>query len=236
MMKNSLLLIAFLLITISCFAQEKILEGKVVSGDMIAPEVLVVNLTKHTEVRTDNNGFFSLRADEGDILAFSGEYVLTERIIVTPQVMQTDVYIQNLDQKPYELEEIVITRNKDVDLVVMSILPENQKRYTPAERKLYTGSSGIDGFINTINGKRKWLKKEIELEKYSKTAEQINYLYTEEDIVDQFKIPKEYVQGFIYYVSEDKHVVETVKQKNNSYLKILISTLAAKYLEMMAED
>lgn len=234
MMKNSLKLIAFLMITISCFAQEKVLNGKVVSSDMVVPQALVVNLTKHIEVRTDNNGFFSLKADEGDIIAFSGEYVLTERIIVTRQVLETDVYIQNLDQKPYELDEIVITRHKDVDLVIMGIVPENRKRYTPAERRLYTGSSGIDGVINTINGKRKWLKKEIELEKYSETAERINYLYTEEDIIEQFKIPKEYAQGFIYYISEDKHVVETVKQKNNSYLKVLISALAAKYLEIIA--
>jgi hypothetical protein len=41
------------------------------------------------------------------------------------------------------------------------------KKYTPAERKLYTATSGggIDGLLNTISGRKAMLKKEIIVEK-----------------------------------------------------------------------
>jgi hypothetical protein len=43
----------------------------------------------------------------------------------------------------------------------LGIIPYGQKKYTPAERKLYTATSGggIDGLLNTISGRKAMLKK-----------------------------------------------------------------------------
>ena len=92
---------------------------------------------------------------------------------------------------------------------------------------------GLDPLINGLSGRTAMLKKAYETEKKEDLMEKINYIYTEESIVSQLKIPLEYVRGFIYFVVENKYVANAIKEKNETMAKFLMSGLAGKYLSLL---
>ena len=53
--------------------------------------------------------------------------------------------------------------------------------------------------------------------------------------IDKLKIPKDYVNGFKYFIIDDKHLIEAINSKNKSLATFLMSELAVKYLKLLNE-
>lgn len=66
--------------------------------------------------------------------------------------------------------------------------------------------------------------------------EKIDYIYTEEELIDKFKIPKEYVRGFVYYFVEDPNFARAIKNKNETMARFLMSGLSVRYLEIIKDE
>ena len=94
---------------------------------------------------------------------------------------------------------------------------------------------GLDPVINAITGRTAMLEKAAETAKKEDLMEKISYIYSEEDIVNEFKIPHEYVRGFVYYVIDNKHFTAALKANNMTMAKFLLGELSVKYLELLKE-
>jgi hypothetical protein len=132
----------------------------------------------------------------------------------------------------------------------LGLVKNGQKTYTPAERKLYTagdfkpihligiiaGGMPLDPVFNAINGRTKMLKKAVDVEKKETALETLNGMFTDAEILDEFRIPETYVKGFLYYCVEDKSCVAALKSGNEEIVKFLMAALAVKYLELLSDE
>ena len=259
MLKNTLLLLRminklayliFLISTLPGFCQEwQGLKGHVVAGNAPVAGVFVINKATGIEIKTDNNGNFTIPAVAGDYLVVYGSSVEVHEFYISTATFKDQPYLMEVKPSAYELKEVVITEN--VSAEKLGIVPKNQKRYTPAERRLYIASdwkpsfnvgtsAGVviptDFIINAITGRTKMLKKAVKTETKEFAIDKINGLYTEQEVIDELKIPAEYVQGFLFYAVEDAACAKALKNKNDDLSKLLLMELAKNYNALIKDE
>jgi hypothetical protein len=221
---------------LAVFSQErKQLNGKITSDAEDLEGVYVINRTADVTVATTPGGYFTINAGVSDTLVFSAIQFVAKELIVNERHFTNDLFFVPLEPLVQSLDEAVVT-NSTITSESLGIVPKGQKRYTPGESKVYTATQGVDGLINAISGRRKEVKKAAEYEKKELLMEKINYIYTEEDIVNELNIPQEHVKGLIFYAVQDKEFAETLKQKNNAMAKFHMSRIATEYLELIKEE
>lgn len=242
---KKLLYILVILLSIQAFSQER-LYGKVVSYNEPVPGVYVINKRTGDEVKTDNNGLFGLEVKTGDELAVYSPKIITRNFTVNKKWFDESPFILSVDQQFYELEEVVIDNR--ITSESLGLVPKGQKQYTPAERRLKAagdmtptwlagpGSIGgavpFDPIINALTGRTRMLKNALETERKEALKEKIAGIYSEDKFIDELRIPKEYVEGFVFYLIEDVAFVEALKA-NNPKTDILLVDLSVKYLELL---
>jgi len=228
-----LFLLLFILQSLN--AQERRpLNGKITSSADDLEGIYVINKTTDFTVTTSKGGYFTISAQPKDTLIFSAIQFVAKQVVVEQEYIDSELYFVPLEPMVRTLDAAIIERS-DITSESLGLVPKGQKRYTPAERKVYTSTQGIDALFNAISGRTKMLKKAAEYEKKEILMEKINYIYTEEEIITQFKIPQEYVRGFIYYVVEDKELAGYLKAKNDGMSKFVMARLAVEYLAVISE-
>ena len=231
---NNTLLFVFFFLTQITFGQnsnEKEILGKITADSFAVEGVDILNSTNQRGAVSDRDGFFSLFAKEGDILVFSAVNLVTLRRKVTNgDFMSIGIQIQ-MNIKSIPLKEIVINENSKITAENLGIIPYGQKKYTPAERKLFTATSGggIDGLLNTISGRKAMLKKEIVVEKKENSLSRLEVLFENKYYIETLKIPMDYIRGFQYYCVENAQFAETLSTKNKTLTMFLIVSLAENY-------
>jgi hypothetical protein len=252
-MKSNLLYLLFFLGCYTGYTQNprQVLKGQVVAGYYTVKDVLVVNVNAEKETRTDSLGVFNLQAKPGDTLNFSHPDLKVRRMHLAEQHFKINplvVYVAL--NNAYQMEEIIIAKNNNLTAEKLGIVPKGQKVYTPAERRLYTagdfkpihlvgllfGSLQVDPIINAINGRTRTLKTEIITERKENALQMLNTLYNEDEIVAQYNIPAEYVNGFLYYIVEDNELATALKAKNETLVKFLMAGLSVKYLDLINNE
>lgn len=246
-MKNSLLYIFTLCVPALVFAQErKPLHGRVASGSMAAEGQLVVNLSAQREIRADSLGNFVLMAKPGDTIVAA---------IAKPQkvVLKETDFLQNpflIEIPAYELDEVVINKYNNINSVALRIVPKGVATHTVAERRykavaslkpflnpeMTGGFVPLDPVYNLINGKSLAMRRALATERKEMAIDKINGIFNEDEIVEQFGIPKEYVQGFLYFVAENPAFANSLSTKNMAMAQFLMSGMAVKYRELIKDD
>lgn len=244
------LLLFFLFFSIFSISQEKklkILKGVVLGYSNVIEGVTISNLTEKAYAVSDETGHFSIYAVEGNVLAFSSIGYESKEIILTKDNFRDSSLQVVLKDKTDQLEEVEI--NSKINAVALGIVPKDQKKYTVAERRLQTagdfkwihllsilgGSLPFDPVLNAINGRTKRIKKEIILEKKLLLMNNITELFQDSFFIDKLKIPKDYVNGFKYFIIDDKQLIEAINSKNKSLATFLMNELAVKYLKLLNE-
>lgn len=233
-------MVLFLLTQIS-FGQlisQKEIRGKVNSDTIAVAGINVLNTTNEKSTVTDSYGLFSLFVKEGDVLVFSAVNLVTLHRRISAVDLKANLISIQMVPKRIELQEVVIDKNSQITAESQGIIPYGQKKYSPAERKLYTATSGggIDGLLNTISGRKAMLKKEIEVSKKELSLERIDAVFKEEYYIKTLKISKEHIRGFQYYCIEDAGFVEALKSKNKTLITFLIIGLAEKYNQIIIDE
>ncbi|RYD86390.1 MAG: hypothetical protein EOP54_30440, partial [Sphingobacteriales bacterium] len=168
------LLYLLLLATLPLAAQgRKALMGRVMWGNDAVANVYVINKKTGTETKTDAKGNFTLDAKAGDVLTVYSNKTEVRDFKINDFAFKDNPYVLSVKVIAYELDEVVINE-QTVTSESLGLVPKNQKRYTPAERRLKTASEfkpsfmvgympGIviptDAIINAISGRTKMLKK-----------------------------------------------------------------------------
>jgi hypothetical protein len=236
----------FLILLQGLNAQEtlpKFLIGKI-SADATDLEVInIINLKSNATSKTDKLGMFSIIANVGDTIMCTAIQFKKRKIILKKEDFN-DLFIIKLENATFQLNEVKIVDYKNINAINLGIVGKNQKRYTPAERRLYTATGGgnqfgtnnavsVDGILNAISGRTTMLKKEIKVERKEITINKLNTVFEESYFTETLKIPKEYSNGFKYYIVENDELVKSMTAKNYTLAKFLMNNLALEYLNTL---
>jgi hypothetical protein len=227
----------FLLLCQITFGQtsgEKILHGKIVVASGSIEGVNVINLVNEKSTISDSNGEFYILVKAEDLLVFSSVNLEYHRKIIEEEDLKQEVLIIKMTSKIIELQEVIVNKHPEINAVSLGISPKGIKKYTPAERRLYTATSTPgDALLNMISGRTAMLKKEIEVEKKYNLLAKIDALFEEEYYINTLKIPADYVKGFQFYCIEDEKLATALRSKNKTMTMFLIVPLAEKYNDLM---
>jgi hypothetical protein len=236
----------FILVVSKAFAQEPVpvkLNGKVIADMSDLEGVYVINLKTEKAAITENNGYFSIPAVAGDTLMFSAVQFKGIRIVLTQKHFENDFLFVKMEPIMNQLKEVIVRRRYDnIDAVSLGIISKGQKKYTPAERKYATASSGrmnpqgFDPLLNYFSGRSAMLKKEIEVEKKESYLKQLEKLFDVDHFINKLKIPSEYVKGFEYFAVENTKFTKILDSKNVTTIEFLLGELATKYNEIIAGE
>jgi hypothetical protein len=227
-MKNWFVVLLFFA-TVCTWSQtnnEKLLHGKIVADSTSVFGIDAVNLGNEKVTVTNNKGEFSILAKANDILVFSSMTLEMKRMLVDEDDLKSETITIYMIPKINELNEVIVKKNAAEGI---SIIP-GQKHYTPAERKLYTATSGLlDAPLNWLSGRTEMLKKEIVVERKERMLNKIGVLYEDKYYIQTLKIPEIYIDDFQRYLIEDKEFAAALKVKNRTMMLFLISKLAVNY-------
>lgn len=215
----------------------KEISGRITADSSSVEAITIVNNTTQETTISDNKGQFSIVIKEGDVLVFSAVNLEPLRKRITANDLKLDLLLVKMVPKNIELKEVVINEFSNINAENLGIIPYGQKKYTPAERKLYTAKSTMtDALLNKISGRTAMLKKEVAVEKKEILYSKIEYLFEENYYTDRLKIPLEHIKGFQLYCIDDPEFVTSLNAKNKTMSMFLITGLAQKYLTIIENE
>ena len=253
MKTNNTLLILFLFsaqITFGQISVSKEIQGQIFEQSTSVEGVNIINNTTQVTAVSDVNGLFSIAVKEGDVLVFSAVNLNPYKHRITNEDLKSNSLQIKMTVKEMELKEVIVNENSNITAENLGIIPEGQKKYTPAERKLATagdfkpvhllgllgGSMQIDPLINKINGRTKKMKELIEVEKKENNIIQLGYLFEDAYFIDYLKIPSEHINGFKFYLVENEQAASLLEEKDKTKLTFLMSEMALKYNEILSGE
>ena len=237
-------LLFFLLFSAVAFSQEKMIQGKITSDGNPVEGIDIVNLVNEKSAKSNANGEFQILAKAEDLLVFSSQrFEYKRKIIEESDLKSTSIAIQ-MTPKPGQLDEVVITKYRNINATDLGILSKPAKEYTPAERRLKAASSydvsvgtynsvSLDAIINSISGRTAMLKKELQVERREFAREKLLLIYEEEYFTDKLKIPTDFVNGFQYFAVENDKLRSALNAKNKVLSDFLLAEIAPQYLELL---
>ena len=227
-MKNwfVVLLLFMTFCTWSQTSNEKILHGKIVADSASVAGIDVVNLGNEKVTVTNNKGEFYILGKADDILVFSAMTLEMKRMLVDEDDLKSETITITMTPKINELNEVIVKKNTAEGTSIFYV----KKHYTPAERKLFTATSGLlDAPLNWLSGRTEMLKKEIIVERKERMLNKLGVLYEDKYYTQTLKIPEIYIDDFQRYIIEDKEFAAALKVKNRTMMLFLISKLAVNY-------
>lgn len=220
------------------------LKGKIVSVNNELEGINIINLNTDYSTNSQKNGYFEVKASVGDTLLFSGVQFEKIKIKVAKEDFLKETYFVKLQILVNQLDEVTVNKFGNINAVSLGIVSKNQKKYTPAERKLYTATGGrneygtntkisFDAILNAISGRTTMLKKALVLEKKEMVMQKITSWFIDVYFIESLKIPAEYVGGFKYYIVENDKLVAAVNAKNKTLTSFIMTQLATDYLNLL---
>lgn len=222
------------------FAQKAVpkeISGQIFEQSTAVEGVNIINNTTQVTAVSDENGMFSLVIKEGDVLVFSAVNLEALKRRITAEDMNATLLQIKMTAKEIELKEVVVNENANITAENLGIIPYGQKKYTPAERKVYTATStSVDKLLNKISGRTAMLKKEVNVEKKEMLFAKMEYLFDENYYTERLKIPTQDIKGFQLYCVDDAEFAVSLNTKNKTMSMFLITDLARKYLIILENE
>jgi len=236
---NSILIILLLLVQIGLGQNtaSKEIMGQIVEKTTSIDGVNIINNTTQVSTVSDSNGMFSIPGKEGDVLVFSSVNLEPFKHRITAEDLTVSSILIRMTAKEIELKEVVVNENANITAENLGIIPYGQKKYTPAERKVYTATStSVDKLLNMMSGRTTMLKKEVNVEKKEALFRKIEYLFEENYYTDRLKIPVDDIKGFQLYCVDDAEFAVSLDTKNKTMSMFLITDLARRYLIILENE
>lgn len=215
----------------------KLLVGKVQEQSTSVEGVNIINNATQAATVSDADGNFSIAVREGDVLVFSAVNLDPVQRRISAEDLIVTVLVVKMTAKEVELKEVIVNENANITAENLGIIPYGQKKYTPAERKVYTATStSIDKLLNKISGRTAMLKKEVNVEKKEALFRKLEYLFDENYYTNRLKIPVDYIKGFQLFCVDDAEFAVSLNTKNKTMSMFLITDLARKYLTILENE
>ena len=238
-LNNTLYIILFLIVQIS-FGQtsgSKEIQGQIFEQSTSVDGVNIINNNTQVTAISDVNGLFSIVVKEGDVLVFSSVNLEPFKRRITLEDLASNLLLIKMVAKEIELKEVIVNENAHITAENLGIIPQGQKKYTPAERKVYTATStSVDKILNAISGRTSMLKKEVKVEQKEGLFRKMEYLFEEAYYTDRLKIPSEYIKGFQLFCVDNPEFAVSLSTKNKTMSMFLITGLAQEYLTIIEHE
>ena len=211
------------------------IEGKVAADFSNLEGIYVVNTSSEKSTTTNSEGHFSIEAKVGETLLLSAINFKEVEIVLSESDFSKKWLVVSMQPIVNELREVIVG-NSAISAESLGIIPYGQKKYTPAERKIFTATSGfgIDPILNLISGRTNMLKKELEIEKKEGYLIQLENLFQPDFYIHSMHIPQLHVKGFLYFLVENPKFISVLKTKNRTAIEFSMSELAVKFNEIIA--
>lgn len=240
MKTSNIILIFFLILFQNSFGQNTVsreILGQILAQSTSVEGVNVVNNTTQMATISDANGMFTIAVKEGDVLVFSAVNLEGLRYRITADDLGLNSLKIKMTAKEVELKEVIVNENANITAENLGIIPYGQKKYTPAERKVYTATStSVDKLLNMMSGRTTMLKKEVNVEKKEALFRKMEYLFEENYYTDRLKIPTDDIKGFQLYCVDDAEFAVSLNTKNKTMSMFLITDLARRYLIILENE
>lgn len=240
-MKNKItgivLLFFFFQISFGQISGSKEIQGQIFEQSTSVDGVNIINNNTQVTAVSDVNGLFSIVVKEGDVLVFSSVNLEPFKRRITVEDLASNLLLIKMSAKEIELKEVIVNENAHITAENLGIIPHGQKKYTPAERKVYTATStSVDKILNSISGRTTMLKKEAKIEKKEVLFRKLEYLFEENYYTDRLKIPLEHIKGFQLYCVDSPEFAVSLNTKNKTMSMFLITGLAQEYLKIIEHE
>jgi hypothetical protein len=242
-------LYVLLLLCICCFAPvvwgqtspEKTLNLRVLVDTVAVEKVNVLNLRSNQLMITNKKGSCLLRVKLGDILVITAVNLETRRHEITADEFESGSAIQKMSYRITPLEEVNVNEKNAISAENLGIIPQGQKKYTPAERRLHEATTGgglvpLNPILNAISGRTSMLKKEIVTEKKERLLLRLDGWFNQKYYTDVLKIAPEAIPGFQYYLIDDPEFAGALKAKNKTLTMFYVKRLALNYNEILLRE
>ena len=229
------LLFFFFIFPMFIFSQnDTLIKGKVVSESNSLEGIHIFNISQKTGEITDARGYFNIKVKISDTLQFSAVHLKATQYIIKQNDLKEELIFVQMKSLISELDEITLTKYKNINAVSLGIVPANQKTYTPAERKVRTATTGLlDPLINWASGRTKMLKNQVVVEGKEQLQAKTSDYFERKYFLETLNIPEEYVDGFLFYIVDNERYARAMKDKNKTMATFILSGLAVEYLKLI---
>lgn len=225
-----IILISIVQISFGQISGSKEIKGQIFEQSTALDGVIIINNNTQVTAISDVNGMFSIVVKQGDVLVFSSVNLEPLKRRISAEDLEANLLRIIISAKQIELKEVIV--NAHITAENLGIIPKGQKKYTPAERRLRSGSS----LLGSINGNNKILKKNVEIEKKESDVEKIGYMFEDLYFVNYLKIPSEHVRGFKFFMVENEYVRMLLEKKEKNKLAVYMSELALKFNDIILSE
>ena len=228
------LLFFFFIFPMFIFSQnDTLIKGKVVSESNSLEGIHIFNISQKTGEITDARGYFNIKVKISDTLQFSAVHLKATQYIIKQNDLKEELIFVQMKSLISELDEITLTKYKNINAVSLGIVPANQKTYTPAERKVRTATTGLlDPLINWASGRTKMHKNQVVVEGKEQLQAKTSDYFERKYFLETLNIPEEYVDGFLFYIVDNERYARAMKDKNKTMATFILSELAVEYLKL----
>ncbi len=235
---NKLFILFFIVVASKGFAQTAVqIQGVVSVENASAEGIHVTNLVSEKSTVTNEKGEFRLEVKEDDLLVFSAVHLNYWRKSISANDLKNGKIEIIMTPKVSELDEVEVTEYTKINAQDLGIINYKPVSYTPAERRVRTATTGLlDPLLNWISGRTKRLKKDIGIEKKEFMIIWLDDNFEAAVFTDTFKIPKEYAEGFKFYVVEDIDLAQAIQAKNKTRVTFLLGELAQDFLNFLNNE
>ncbi len=236
--KKNIQIVFLLLFQIVVSQNDSIIKGKIIVDTNFNDGVTIVNISNKTNTISGNGGYFTIKAKVNDTLLFSSLHFDVIKLKINQTDFGQNLLFVKMTPRSKLIEEILITNQTVITAESLGLVPKGQKRYTVAERRMKSGGGGIGigGLINLITGYNKELKRNLEIEKKEMLIDKIKNQFDNTYFVTTLKIPENYIDGFLYYIVEDKKSYEILNGKDKYTKMFKLADLAVAYLNTIQPE
>lgn len=227
--QKTMLLCLFIMQAFTLHSQTKTITGKVLVENQPVENVHVLNLSKEKSTITNAEGMFFMEVDEGDLLTFTAVQLDFWRKSIDSEIFESGKMTVKMTAKTDELEGVEVVQYTKINAYDLGITQKRIVTMTPANRRLYTAQSGLDGLFNAITGRTSMLKKVVENERMEMLADKIELMFDDIFFTENLKIPEDYIRGFINYCSNDLQLASLVNAKKIKEVEFLLTDKATAF-------
>jgi hypothetical protein len=221
-------------IYLSGYAQQKILKGTVEVKLSSLHGITVENISRETQTQTDDSGSFSIEAEVGDALVFSSVAVKKRVFFVREDHFENPPIIK-LTTDNVELDAVEIS-SQQINLrgLPQQDLSVAEKRYQRSG-KIVSFDQGLvfnlEAVGNLFNGKRKQLKKEVELAKKEELRKSLDNYFDDVFYTETLGLYREYIEDFKFFLVDDPEFSEILKSKKEGRIYLEVPKVFDAYLK-----
>lgn len=221
-------------ICLSGYAQQNILKGTVEVKLSSLHGITVENISRETQTQTDDSGSFSIEAEVGDALVFSSVAVKKRVFFVREDHFENPPIIK-LTTDNVELDAVEIS-SQQINLrgLPQQDLSVAEKRYQRSG-KIVSFDQGLvfnlEAVGNLFNGKRKQLKKEVELAKKEQLRKSLDNYFDDVFYTETLGLDREYIEDFKFFLVDDPEFSEILKSKKEGRIYLEVPKVFDAYLK-----